>query len=634
MLTLDDINKLPSDPTPDHLVALGLVPPPAAPVPIIPPPSGKIPTPSPVTPAPAVDNSWKAKLMGTTPHATAPLAPLPPAPDMGGPTAPTATPETPFGANFPKLAPLNFKERQALPTTSEGVAPGSSAESLAQLERLQDQKANPWGSPENHPGILGKIAHVAAKAGNIAGDIFAPATMANIPGTDLNKQVQERHLENQLAGREKAELEAKDAASLRELRGAETERAKAETAKLGGGGTPDFVIDSAGNAVGWRGPDGAVHTFDEEGTPPALKAIAEKWQGKTSAKEASPEGQTFDDLMSGGKNGGPQINPDTDAPYTSLEAYEALKKAGGKEREQTPANTPATPEAIADYQARLKGIGLDPKSAATFSEVPPGTTMGELEKRYTDAKALREMGQKDRENAIRDQERRDNAAERAKEHEETREDKQEKEGRTLVRVRDEKTGKTYVEALAKAKSDGVSPDAMEEVPAAEKTPIQDARLVVKVLNKKGDKPEQQGVFQLIDGLEKDGKLGVLQSRLNSFLAGGVGTLPGDDPRVMALLDKADLAMTLSMKAHFGVSGGRSPQMLEHFLNLANAKKMDGPALRAGFKAVNNYMEDRAEMPPSSGGGGGGGPKVPQKGDKVDGYTFMGGDPSDKKNWKK
>jgi hypothetical protein len=127
-----------------------------------------------------------------------------------------------------------------------------------------------------------------------------------------------------------------------------------------------------------------------------------------------------------------------------------------------------------------------------------------------------------------------------------------------------------------------------------------------LLNKKGKNPADMGVKQLIDELDKDGKLGVLTSRVNSFLAGGVGALPDDDPRIMALLDKAELAMTLTMKAHFGVSGGRSPQMLQHFLDMANARKMSGPALRSGFAAVGDYMKDKAEMPAAKGEGGGGG----------------------------
>lgn len=61
----------------------------------------------------------------------------------------------------------------------------------AKLHLLELNKLNPYGSEANHPGILGKIAHGLAKAGNIAGDILAPGVMANIEGTDLNKQLQE-----------------------------------------------------------------------------------------------------------------------------------------------------------------------------------------------------------------------------------------------------------------------------------------------------------------------------------------------------------------------------------------------------------------------------------------------------------
>jgi hypothetical protein len=578
MLTLEDIKNLPNDPQPEHLIAAGLLPAPAPPAPSAIPPvgPGTIPKPSPVN-APPTLPAWHSALASSVPAPKAPLPPLSPvntgdtqkedfekkfgagalsvAPDMG-----TGMPQAdPTGINapiIPQLPHLGFKERQALPLTSEGVAPGSKEEALSKLERLEDQKANPWGSPENHPGLLGKIAHIAAKVGNIAGDIVAPATMANIPGTELSNHLEERGLKREIAQGEGRELEQKKEASEEELRGAETKRNIAE---------------------------------------------ADKAEREVPEKEINPEGQTFDDLEG-------QTNPKTGEPYTSLERYEAVKQAGAKPKELTPANTPATPEAIADYQEKLKSLGLDSKSGGTFSTVPPGTTMGELEKRYTDAKSLREMGQKDRENAIRDQERRDNAAEHVKEHAETEADKKEKEGRTLVRYRDE-SGHSVVENIAKAKAHGVTPENMEEVPSGEKTTIQDARAVTQLLNKKGTAPAQMGVKQLIDGLDKDGKLGVVSSRMNSFLSGGVGALPGDDPRIMALLDKSELAMTLSMKSHFGASGGRSPQMLQHFLDMANARKMSGPALRAGFNAVGDYMEDRAELPKSGGGGGNAGVQV-------------------------
>jgi hypothetical protein len=55
------------------------------------------------------------------------------------------------------------------------------------LAKLEYQNQNPWGSAGNHPGVLGKIAHVASRIGNIAGGALAPDLLAEIPGTALNK---------------------------------------------------------------------------------------------------------------------------------------------------------------------------------------------------------------------------------------------------------------------------------------------------------------------------------------------------------------------------------------------------------------------------------------------------------------
>src|SRR5277367_188977 len=110
-------------------------------------------------------------------------------PQIGSPSM--EAPGTLPNIGQPKTLPnLGFKERQALPNISPGVAPGSSSFYRGKLEKLEDQKENPWGSEENHSGFLGKLAHIGAKVGNIAGDIFAPATMSLIPGTDLNRERQ------------------------------------------------------------------------------------------------------------------------------------------------------------------------------------------------------------------------------------------------------------------------------------------------------------------------------------------------------------------------------------------------------------------------------------------------------------
>ena len=218
MLTLEDILNLPNNPTDEHKAALNLIPKPA-PTPSIIPANANIPA-SPVTPRPVVD--WKAKIGATNPNAYKPsvpeMAPVDPG-AAGTPNFGTGIPEDTSGVQaaatgkIPELPKLGFKERQALPLSSEGVAPGSPEYFRAQAARLEDQRNNPWGSAENHPGLLGKIGHVAAKIGNIAGDIVAPATMANIPGTELNKKEQLNEAEGKAVGAEHAELEAKSEAT-------------------------------------------------------------------------------------------------------------------------------------------------------------------------------------------------------------------------------------------------------------------------------------------------------------------------------------------------------------------------------------------------------------------------------------
>lgn len=81
----------------------------------------------------------------------------------------------------------------------------------AKLEKVRESEARPWGfsgaAPSaqfpgglapNHPGTMGKIAHVLSVAGNIAGNIVAPNVMANIPGTRANMSEQEGGLAKRL----------------------------------------------------------------------------------------------------------------------------------------------------------------------------------------------------------------------------------------------------------------------------------------------------------------------------------------------------------------------------------------------------------------------------------------------------
>jgi hypothetical protein len=150
-------------------------------------------------------------------------------PDLGGLTAPGTLP----GVGTKSLPNLGYKERQALPNISPGAPAGSAASYQSQLEKLQDQKANPWGSDENHPGTLGKIGHGLAKIGNIAGDILAPGTTALIPGTDLNRERQINQIEPKLARAEQQEAGQKEAQAKTDIedRKATTEEDKEKLAE-------------------------------------------------------------------------------------------------------------------------------------------------------------------------------------------------------------------------------------------------------------------------------------------------------------------------------------------------------------------------------------------------------------------
>jgi hypothetical protein len=104
-------------------------------------------------------------------------------------------------------------------------------------------------------------------------------------------------------------------------------------------------------------------------------------------------------------------------------------------------------------------------------------------------------------------------------------------------------------------------------------------------------PNEKGILQLVDDLDKRGKLGALATRWNEFMAGKFGA---GDPEFSALRAKLGLSTTLLMQAHVGSRG--SAQMLEHFEDLANGKKLDGPTLKAALGAEVDYVTDRAMDP--------------------------------------
>ena len=588
--TLDQILSMPSDPDllSRHLQNLGYLQPPPAPAPLVPPATvGPL---SPVTP-----HSDVAPMTPPVSHTTGPLTPRGYALEAGArsePVKPMAKPEnvgaTPdIGTTAPSFGGgmLPAIAAPRAPTMQESLSagmeqhgttpkeegrrqfeelkpqvtaiPGSDEFNRQQIALAEFEKKHPWGSAISaHPGLLGKIGHVAGEIGQIAGTAINPEIVASIPGTRLNREIGEERAKEELAKSETRETAAKTAESEEALRAAQTEQAK-KTTELAG-------------------------------------------QPKTD------EEKTLHDLMTGGDNGQPRMNPETKQPYTYLEAYGATKRAGEKLPEQEKPLGDRVTQLNAGLTSRYRVLNPGKPLPAEFT-LPANATQKDYDRIDKQMESTeRASATKTQQDAIADQRRLLN-----EQKEQATQEKTEKAEMTLVRRRDPNTGRSAVMPLSQAKKEKYPAEQLEEVPAAEKGGIQDARAAVHLINKQGKQPEDEGILQLIDGLDKDGKLGVVTTRLNSWLAGGVGTLPGDDPRILTLLDKAELAMTLTMKAHFGASGGRSPQMLEHFLNLANAKKMDAGALRAGFKAVGNYMADKAELPEGAAASGGdGGAKPP------------------------
>jgi hypothetical protein len=104
-------------------------------------------------------------------------------------------------------------------------------------------------------------------------------------------------------------------------------------------------------------------------------------------------------------------------------------------------------------------------------------------------------------------------------------------------------------------------------------------------------PEEMGIMQLINKLDAEGKLGPLASRWNDFMANKFGE---GDAEYKALSTKMSLSSTLLAQAHVGNRSGA--QIIEHFEDLANQKKLDGPTLKAGFASELDYVRDRAMDP--------------------------------------
>lgn len=343
MLTLDDIIAAPSDPVAlnQHLQQRGLIPLPPSPAPGLPATTVSPMTPPVVKPAvaamtPPVVHAERAEATPLSPRAanlavgataqpempTNKVAPMTP-PEIAGPAAPTTgipeltapkmpTPQESIAAGIAEHGgtPKEEGERQFKELRPIVSAPPNSSEFWQQkIAQEEFDKAHPLGGDISaHPGVGGKILHTLGKIGEVAGGIVAPGVMANIPGTRLNRAIRE---EGEAAEEGKAATREGEQA----LRSAQTEEAKTRTAREQVELTKEqaeqsLEKDAQGNVTGWKGPDGKLHSLEEEGTPQAIKDIAEASKGKQGPQlEKTANG----DIV--------QITTDKDGKATSQVVY-------------------------------------------------------------------------------------------------------------------------------------------------------------------------------------------------------------------------------------------------------------------------------------------------------------------------
>ena len=80
---------------------------------------------------------------------------------------------------------------------------------MSDLQWNRVEKYNPENrTPFHDLGKAGKFGRIASTIGNVAGDIFAPATMALIPGTQLHNAMEERRAERGYEAAQQGEREA------------------------------------------------------------------------------------------------------------------------------------------------------------------------------------------------------------------------------------------------------------------------------------------------------------------------------------------------------------------------------------------------------------------------------------------
>lgn len=196
------------------------------------------------------------------------------APDLGGGSPAAAPPSLAApgaGPVKPMIPPTDTSQRPGI------TAPVNSSEFWKQkISQEEWDKANPWGSANNHPGVGGKIAHVLANIGNTAGEIVAPGITAAIPGSRLSRNMRENAQGEQEAAAETRENAQRNTASEIGLRDIQGKNIASEQSERENKNPQELVKDADNNVTGWKDRTGALHSMAD--APDNIRQIAEDAQ--------------------------------------------------------------------------------------------------------------------------------------------------------------------------------------------------------------------------------------------------------------------------------------------------------------------------------------------------------------------
>src|ERR1035437_3485037 len=116
----------------------------------------------------------------------------------------TAELPTPLKGQHPEVARRDVEMKQLHGKML--YAPTEQERFQAEKDMAELKRKTPWGSAENHPGILGKIGHVAAGLGQAALSATAPYMAEAIPGSKVNLEKAEARGEQGVEQAQKKEM--------------------------------------------------------------------------------------------------------------------------------------------------------------------------------------------------------------------------------------------------------------------------------------------------------------------------------------------------------------------------------------------------------------------------------------------